>query len=242
MLEKFVSSEKNAYFVTRIADPGCLSWIPGPNFYPSRILNPKTATKENAKKKFCPTFFVAINITKLKVIFIFELLKKKIWANLQRIVELFTQKTDKALKNMVRDPGFRKKPIPDSQIICFPRDNLMSSAPIACAILETRMFPLMFSARTLPWRMCRSSTRTSWPPRSRQTRTRHSSSFRTSRRPSVSGLSSPNQCFGSVSEGSVSFWASQIRIRWLDPWFLGTVLWPLYDFLSVENDVRYMYL
>jgi hypothetical protein len=46
-------------------------------------------------------------------------LKKKIWANFQRIIELFTKKKcQKALKNMVlgseiRDPGSGKKPIPD---------------------------------------------------------------------------------------------------------------------------------
>ncbi len=49
--------------------------------------------------------------------FIFELLKKKIWANFQRIIELFTQKiVTKLLKLWVWDPrsGIRKKPIPDS--------------------------------------------------------------------------------------------------------------------------------
>jgi hypothetical protein len=35
-----------------VADPGCLSWIPDPDFYPSRIPDPKTATKERGEKKF----------------------------------------------------------------------------------------------------------------------------------------------------------------------------------------------
>jgi hypothetical protein len=37
-----------------VADPGCLSRIPDPDFYPSRIRvpDPKTATKERAENKF----------------------------------------------------------------------------------------------------------------------------------------------------------------------------------------------
>jgi hypothetical protein len=46
-----------------------------------------------------------------------EVLKKKIWANFQGIIELFTQKiVTKLSKIWVWDPrsGIRKKPIPDS--------------------------------------------------------------------------------------------------------------------------------
>ncbi len=35
---------------TSVADPGCLSRIPDTDFYPSRISDPKTATKERGKK------------------------------------------------------------------------------------------------------------------------------------------------------------------------------------------------
>jgi hypothetical protein len=45
------------------------------------------------------------------------MLKKNIWANFQRIIELFTQKiVTKLSKTWVWDPrsGIRKKPIPDS--------------------------------------------------------------------------------------------------------------------------------
>jgi hypothetical protein len=42
------------------------------------------------------------------------MLKKKIWANFQRIIELFTQKIVSKLTNIwVWDPGSGKKPIPD---------------------------------------------------------------------------------------------------------------------------------
>jgi hypothetical protein len=59
-----------------VADPGCLSRIPDPDFYTSRIQdlgsriqNPKTATKERGEKKFVVIpFFVATNFTKLQII------------------------------------------------------------------------------------------------------------------------------------------------------------------------------
>jgi hypothetical protein len=51
--------------LTSVADPGCLSRIPDPDFYPSRIPDPKTATKERGEKKFdVIPFFVATNFTK----------------------------------------------------------------------------------------------------------------------------------------------------------------------------------
>jgi hypothetical protein len=52
-----------------VADPGCLSWIPDPDFYPSRIPDPKTATKERGEKIFFVIpFYVAANFTKLNII------------------------------------------------------------------------------------------------------------------------------------------------------------------------------
>ncbi len=48
-----------------VADPGYLSWIPDPDFYPSRIPDlgfripdPKTATKERGEKKFFSKHFM----------------------------------------------------------------------------------------------------------------------------------------------------------------------------------------
>jgi hypothetical protein len=50
-------------------------------------------------------FFGVINFTKLNY-FIFEMSKKKIWANFQRIIELFTQKIVSRLSKVwVSDPG-----------------------------------------------------------------------------------------------------------------------------------------
>jgi hypothetical protein len=57
----------------RVADPGCLSRIPDPDFYPSRISDPKTATKERGEKKFVVIpFYVATNFTKLKIILVLK--------------------------------------------------------------------------------------------------------------------------------------------------------------------------
>jgi hypothetical protein len=96
---------------SRIPDPG------------SRISDPNTATKERGKKIVVIPFYVVTNFTKFENYFSFEMLKKKIWANFQRIIALFTQKiVTKLSKIWVWDPGsgildprsgIRKKPIPD---------------------------------------------------------------------------------------------------------------------------------
>jgi hypothetical protein len=64
-----------------VADPGCLSRIPDPDFYlfripddpGSRIPDPKTATKERGEKKIVvKPFFIATNFTKLKIILFYK--------------------------------------------------------------------------------------------------------------------------------------------------------------------------
>jgi hypothetical protein len=48
---------------TSVADPGSLSRISDPDFYPSRIPDPKTATKERGEKKFdVISFYVATKL------------------------------------------------------------------------------------------------------------------------------------------------------------------------------------
>jgi hypothetical protein len=70
-----------------------VSRIPDPDFYPSRIPDPKTATKERGDKKmYCHTFSCSHKFHKTENYFSFEVLKKKIWPNFQRIIELFSQK------------------------------------------------------------------------------------------------------------------------------------------------------
>jgi hypothetical protein len=62
--------------------------------------------------------------------FSFEVLKKKIWANFQRIIELFTQKiVIKLSKVWVWDPGVKKAPDPGSGSATLPEMKLHSLVP-----------------------------------------------------------------------------------------------------------------
>jgi hypothetical protein len=62
-----------------VADPGCLSRIPDPDFYPSRIPDPKTVTKERGETKFdVIPFYVATNFTKLYIILIWSAEEKNL--------------------------------------------------------------------------------------------------------------------------------------------------------------------
>jgi hypothetical protein len=100
-----------------VADPGCLSRIPDPDFYPSRIPDPKTSTKERGEKKIVViTFYVATKFHKIANYFSFGVLKKNIWANFQRIIELFTQKL--SLSSQIYGFGIRdpEKPYSGSRI------------------------------------------------------------------------------------------------------------------------------
>ncbi len=112
LTQKIVSklSEKRSEIFIPDPDPGSGSW-----FFTrsgSQIPDPTIATKEKRKEKnFFLPFLVATSITKSKNGFTFEQVKKKIWANLQRII-LFTQKIVIDLSKICAwDPG--KKPIPD---------------------------------------------------------------------------------------------------------------------------------
>jgi hypothetical protein len=94
-----------------VADPGCLSRIPDPDFTlpGSRILDPKTVTKERGEKNLLSYFFCSKTFHKIEYYVIFEMLNKKIWADFQRIVEVFTQKFFNMISNIwVWDPGSGK--------------------------------------------------------------------------------------------------------------------------------------
>jgi hypothetical protein len=80
-----ISRSCPALLLGSVADPGCLSRIPDPDFYPSRvpdpgsrITDPKTATKERGEKKLdVKAFYVATKFNKIVNYFSFEVLKKK---------------------------------------------------------------------------------------------------------------------------------------------------------------------
>jgi hypothetical protein len=84
------------YVRTSVADPGCLSLTPDPDFYPSRIPNlgsripdPKTVKKERGEKKLFSYLFCSRKFHKIANYF-FLMPKKKIWSNFKKIIELFT--------------------------------------------------------------------------------------------------------------------------------------------------------
>jgi hypothetical protein len=81
------TSPEGHHHLVSVADPGCLSQIQDHDFCPSRIPDPKTLKKERGE-----TFFCSHKYHKIENYFIFELVKKKIWENLQRIIELFISK------------------------------------------------------------------------------------------------------------------------------------------------------
>ena len=78
--------------------------------------------REGRKKFFFHTFFCSHKFHKIENYFSFEVLKKKIWANFQRIIELFTQKIVTKLSKVlvwdpgseIWDPGVKKAPDPGS--------------------------------------------------------------------------------------------------------------------------------
>jgi hypothetical protein len=113
--------------LTSVADPGCLSRILMFTHPGSRIPNIKTATKERGEKKNCrQTFLCSHKFHKIENYFSFEVLKKIIWPNFQRIIELLTQKIVTKLskiwvwdpgsgKNLSRIQGSKRQRIPDPQ-------------------------------------------------------------------------------------------------------------------------------
>jgi hypothetical protein len=126
-----------------VADPGCLSRIlifthPG-----SRMPDPKTVTKERGEEKFdVKPFYVATKFNKIVIYFSFKVLKKKIWANFQRIKELFTNKIVKKLfKIWSWDPGSEirdlEKTHSGSRIQESTRHRIPDPDPQHCCLDET---------------------------------------------------------------------------------------------------------
>jgi hypothetical protein len=66
----------------------------------------KQQQKRGVKKICCYNFLCSHKFHKIENYFSFEVLKKKIWANFQKICHY-------AIKNMGLGSGIRKKPIPD---------------------------------------------------------------------------------------------------------------------------------
>jgi hypothetical protein len=136
----------------RVADAGCLSRIPDPDFYPSpipdlesRISDPrsqiqKRQQKRGVKKNLLSYYFCSHKFHKIKNYCIFEMLKKTICVNFQRIIEVFTQKIfTKLSKIWVWNPGseIRKKPILDPGVKKAPDPGSGSATLAALNFSET---------------------------------------------------------------------------------------------------------
>jgi hypothetical protein len=101
--------------INSVADTGCLSWIPDPDFYPSRIRDPRAAPKEEGKKSFLSYHFFSHKYHKIVNNFSFEQVKK--FSLGKSLIILFTQKFVTKLSKKygfgIRDPrsGIRKNPV-----------------------------------------------------------------------------------------------------------------------------------
>jgi hypothetical protein len=109
------------FLVPKVADPGCLSWSPDPDFiHPgSRISEPKT---EKGEKDVFRSFFVATDIIKLKLILFLN------WRRKKNVLDLFTEKNAIKLPKIwfgIWDPGSGKNlsriPDPGPHIACSMR-------------------------------------------------------------------------------------------------------------------------
>jgi hypothetical protein len=115
----FVIDLQDANKKISVADPGCLSRIPDPDFYRSRIPDLKTAIKDMVKKNLLSyLFFGVINFTKLNY-FIFEMLKKKkigpIFKELQNFLPKKWSLSSQKYGFEIRDPGKALFRIPGSK-------------------------------------------------------------------------------------------------------------------------------
>ncbi len=85
------------------------------------------------KKIWCHTFLGSHKFHKIVHYFSFEVLKKKISANFQRIIELFTPKIGTKLSKVwVWDPGVKKAPDPGSRSTTLARMQYTCRYPRHC--------------------------------------------------------------------------------------------------------------
>ncbi len=106
--ENFASYEGHSFPVLRIPGFHAGSRISDHGF--------KNSNKREGRKKICSTFFCSHKNHKIENYI--NIGDEKIWTNLQRIIELYTQKLPLSSQNYgfgIRDQGsgIREKPIPD---------------------------------------------------------------------------------------------------------------------------------
>jgi hypothetical protein len=96
------------WFFTSVADPGCLSRIPDPDFYPSRIL---IFTHPGSQKVVVIPFFVATNFAKLNIILFLKCQTKKFGPIFKELLKFLSNKLSLSSQKYgfgIRDPGSGK--------------------------------------------------------------------------------------------------------------------------------------
>jgi|LakMenE18May11ns_1017448.scaffolds.fasta_scaffold9675196_1 hypothetical protein len=105
MPENFFLQKKFFVGILKVNDEAV---IPDPDFYPSRIPDPKTAPKERGEKNiFCKHFFVATNFTKCKIILLLNCSRKKFWPNFKELWNFLPKKLSLRYQKYefgIRDP------------------------------------------------------------------------------------------------------------------------------------------
>ncbi len=98
-----------SWFIS-VAEPGCLSRIPDPDFYPSRISDPgsKNSNKREGWKKLLSYFFVITNFTKFNIILFLNAEEKNLVKFSKNYWSFYPKGFHYALKYMVWDPGSGK--------------------------------------------------------------------------------------------------------------------------------------
>jgi hypothetical protein len=134
-----LSPDQEGQVLSSVADPGCLSRIPDPDFYPSRIQ--KQQQKRRVKKICCRTFLCSYKFHIIENYLFLKCGGKKMWANFQRIIELFTQKIAiKLSKLWLWDPGSGKNLflIPDSGVKKAPDPGSGSATLVVSCVKLTK--------------------------------------------------------------------------------------------------------
>jgi hypothetical protein len=103
-----------------------------PDFYPYRIPDPKTATKERGEKKFVEVHsFLATSITKLKIILLLNWRRKNLGQLTKNYETFYQKKLSLGSQNMGLGSGIRKT-YSESRIQGSKRNRIADLDPQRC--------------------------------------------------------------------------------------------------------------
>ncbi len=130
-------AEPDIRLFTSVADPGCLSRIPDPDFYPSRIpdLGSKNSNKRDGwEKNLCHTIFCSHKFPKLQIILFLKCRKNFLGQFSKNYRTFYPKNCQEALKNMGLESGIRdpEKTYPGSRIQGSKRHRIPDPDPQHC--------------------------------------------------------------------------------------------------------------